>query len=77
VPLHRHAFVTPHVLDRSGRLATETVAEILARAAPPDRRRPCTPGRKREIVARDADCLAVLIAEEAGRRERCPGVGGR
>jgi hypothetical protein len=66
-----------HVLDRSGRLATETVAEILARAVPPDRRRPCAPGRKREIAARDADCLAVLIAEEAGRRERCPSVGGR
>jgi hypothetical protein len=25
-PLHRHAFVTPHVLDRSGWFATEAVA---------------------------------------------------
>lgn len=43
-PLHRHAFVTPHVLDRSWMVGTAAVAEIAARAAPPDRRRRCAPG---------------------------------
>jgi len=37
--LHRHAFVTPHLRDRSGRCATAVVMEIAAGSAPPDRRR--------------------------------------
>jgi hypothetical protein len=36
---------------------------IAARAALPDRRQPCAPGREREIVACDANSLAALIAE--------------
>jgi hypothetical protein len=53
--LHRHAFVTPHLRDRSGRCATAVVTEIAAGSAPPDRRRRCAPGREREIVAYHTD----------------------
>jgi hypothetical protein len=56
-PLHlrSHAFVTPHLRDRSGRCATAVVTEIAAGSAPPDRRRRCAPGREREIVAYHTD----------------------
>jgi AcrR family transcriptional regulator len=58
-----HAF-SRFVLDRSGRLATEEVAEIVAAAARIVTASPALQAREREIVARYTDALAVLIAEE-------------
>jgi hypothetical protein len=49
--LHRHTFVARHVLDRSGRLATEEVAEIVAQAARLIGASPTLHWREREIMA--------------------------
>jgi hypothetical protein len=74
--LHSHAFVTPH--DRSGCLASEEVAEIVARAAPPDRRQPCASGREREIVAPLRGVPGRADRRGGGDwRQRCRGAGGR
>jgi AcrR family transcriptional regulator len=60
-----HAF-SRFVLDGSGRLATEEVAEIVSAAARIVTASPALEAREREIVARYTDALAALIAEETG-----------
>ena len=54
------------VLERSGRLAADDVAEIIATAARIVSASPALQAREREIVARYTDSLAALIAEETG-----------
>jgi AcrR family transcriptional regulator len=56
------------VLDRSGTLAAEEVAEVIAGAARLIRASRTLQGREREIVAESTNALAALIAEETGAR---------
>ncbi len=54
------------MLENSGRLASEEVAEMIATAARLIAASPALRTREREIVARHTDELAALIADEAG-----------
>jgi AcrR family transcriptional regulator len=54
------------VLERSGRLAEDDVAELIARAAGVIGASPALRAREREIVARYTDALAALLAAETG-----------
>ena len=56
------------VLDRSGTLANEGVAEVIARAARLIGASRALQGREREIAAESTNALAALIAQEAGAR---------
>ncbi len=55
------------VLERSGRLAAEEVAEVIATAGRIINASPALQAREREIVAHYTGALAELIAEETGR----------
>src|SRR6266498_1867332 len=54
------------MLESSGRLASEEVAEMIATAARLIAASPALRAREREIVARHTDELAALIADETG-----------
>ena len=54
------------VLERSGRLAAEEVAEVIAAAARVVGASPALQAREREVVAAATDALAALLAEETG-----------
>jgi AcrR family transcriptional regulator len=54
------------VLERSGRLADEAVAEVIAAAARVVGTSPALQAREREVVAAATDALAALLAEETG-----------
>jgi hypothetical protein len=54
------------MLESSGRLASEEVAEVIATAARLIAASPALRAREREIVARHTDELAALIADENG-----------
>jgi AcrR family transcriptional regulator len=54
------------VLERSGRLAAEEVAEVIAAAARVIGASPALQAREREVVAAATDALAALLAEETG-----------
>lgn len=56
------------VLARSERLASDEVADLIAATARIVTASPALRAREREIVARYTDELAVLIANETGRR---------
>jgi AcrR family transcriptional regulator len=63
-----HAF-RRFVLDRSGRLANEQVAEVIGHAARLVGASRALQGREREVAADTVDALAALIAEELGAGE--------
>jgi AcrR family transcriptional regulator len=54
------------VVERSGRLAAEEVAEVIATAARVIGASPALQAREREVVAAATDALAALLAEETG-----------
>lgn len=54
------------VLDRSGRLAAEEVAEVIETAARIITASPALQAREREIVAQYTHALAAVIAEDTG-----------
>ena len=54
------------MLESSGRLASEEVADVIAAAARLVAASPALRAREREIVARHTDELAALIADETG-----------
>lgn len=60
-----HAF-RRFVLDRSGRLADEQLAEVIGHAARLVGASRALQGREREVAADTVDALAALIAEELG-----------
>lgn len=56
------------VLERSGRLASEEVADVIASAAQVIEASPALQARERQVVAEYTGELAALIAEEQGSR---------